>query len=318
MVKKQATTISLEYDNFGIRAAKVVATPRGKETQFYIEDLGEVNGNITRDEDLIKGLKIMRAKFSHGSGDRVVSCVSGKQLYAAQFPFKPLPEEEIRNALKYEIRKNLPFEVAASTVEFQYIPGDDTEGENQEVLVASVANILLNRHLRCLGKAGFKPQTVDILPLAAANAFWATQKNGDTPDTGTKIILHIGPDISSVIIDGTTSSFYHRTIYFTARELFGNTGREELPIREKERRISGLADELVRSLSFYENNFHTASISSVHLLGNYLQPELLEVIESKTGLHTEPIDLVKEITPDKEAAPGKFDLAVALAMKEDG
>ncbi len=317
MAKKQTSTIGLEYDNFGIRAAKVTATPRGKETQFHIKALEEITGNLTRDEDLVKGLKMMYKKMSPGPGDPVVSCISGKQLYAAQLPFKRLPDEEMRNALKYEIRKNLPFEVAGSTIEYQYISDDDTEEENQEVLVASVANILLNTHLRSLKNAGFKPRTVDILPLAAANAFQTAIRNGDIPDTDTNIVLHIGPDISSVIIDGIKSSFYHRTIYFTAFELFGNSDQEEVPKREKERRIGGLAEELIRSLSFYENNYQTASFSTVHLMGNYLETELLGAVETKTGLHTKPIDLVQAITPDMEAAPGKFDLAVALAMRED-
>ncbi len=320
MAKKQTTTIGIEYDNLGIRVAKVKATPRGKDTQFQIEKLEEISGNVARDEDLVAGLKNIRGKLSAGGTDRIVSCISGKQLYAAQIPFKRLPDEEMRNALRFEIRKNLPFEVAGSTLEYQYVSTGDKKNEISDVLVASVANILLNRHIALLSKAGFKPRTVDILPLVAANAFWAAQKNGTAEEkpagsAGANIILHIGPDMSSVIIDGEESSFFHRTIYFTAKEL-GGDGQDELPMREKERRISGLTDELVRSLSFYESNYHTASFSTVHLLGNYLKPELLEIVESKTGLHTQPIDLVKTLMPGMETVPGKYDLAVALGMRD--
>ncbi len=314
MAKKQTTAIGIEYDNLGIRAAEVTATPRGKDTQFNINKLEEFSGNITKDEDLIKALKKVRDKISPGKGDRIVSCVSGKQLYSAQLPFKRLPDDEIRNALRFEIRKNLPFEVSGSTIEYQFLGGSDKKGENADILVAAVANILLNRHVRNLEKGGFKPGTVDILPLAAANAFWAAHKNGNLPHAN--IILHVGPEISSVIIDGEDSTYYHRTIYFSAKELFGPSADPELPMREKERRITGLTDELVRSLSFYETNFHAASFSVVHVLGNFLQQELLNVIELKTGLNVKKLDLVKALNPEMESEAGKYDLAVSLALRE--
>lgn len=315
MAKKDTKTIGIEYDNCAIRAAKLKVVPREKDVLYFIEKTAEIKGNFLKDEELVAGLKKTRETIGAGMNDQVVSCVSGKQIYTAQLPFRRLPDGEMRSALRYEIRKNLPFEVAGATIEYQFLPGADTKGDAVDVLVASVANILLTRHLKNLEKAGFKPDIIDVFPLAVANTFWEAKRSSSIP--GSAIILHIGPESCCLIIDGEASTYYHRTIYFAARELFETGTDSTVPEREKERRITGLTDELARSLSFYESNFQTASFSVAYLFGGYLQKELIEILEAKTGLRTEKINLVKTLNPELKVEDGKFDLAVSLAMRKE-
>ena len=57
MGKKRITTIGIEYDNRGIRAAKVTASKRGKYIKYNIDKLQEVRGSFEKNEELIDALK---------------------------------------------------------------------------------------------------------------------------------------------------------------------------------------------------------------------------------------------------------------------
>ena len=314
MASKSNTTIGLDIDTHCIRAAKVTARRLGKSVQYVVDRVDELNGAFVKDESIVEGLRKMHNIVSPSVNDRVVTCLAGKQVYAAQVQHRKLPESEMKNALRFEIRKNLPFESGGSTIEYQYLEGAKTVSEPQ-IMVTAVSNILLDRHLRLFQKAGFKPDIVDILPLAVANSFWATNFASKPADVN--FVAHIGPEMTTVIIDGDGAPFYHRTIYFTASELFGANKDAAMSERERDRRIGGLAEELTRSMTYYESNFRTANLSEMFLMGPYCDTALIPELTKRTGLKAKSMDLLKSLDPKRDTTPGLFDLVLSLAMRTD-
>jgi hypothetical protein len=246
--------------------------------------------------------------------DTVVTCVGGKQTYAAQITFKKMPDEEMRTALKYEIRKNLPFDTAGATIGYQFLAPNTKKDDLAPVIVTAVSNIILQRYLRLFEKAGLRPDIIDVFPLTIANSFHIRSERVKESDKNA-IMLHIGSEFSTLVVDGAYIPFFNRTIYFSAGELFGPARSDVLAQREIDRRVAAFTEEIVRSLAFYESTYHAKSSNVITVLGNYLVPELLQKIGADTGLPVKPLELVTTIDQKRTGSDGKFDIALALGMR---
>ena len=314
MARKIITSVGIEFDTLGLRAARVTTVLQGRETEYKVEELEESAGDYSKDEVLAAALKAMGEKLLVKPRDRVVVSLSGKQVYIAQIKFKEMPDAEMKNALRFEIRKNLPFDAAGAILDYQVAEGSDPEKKGKAaVTVSAVAGTLLDRALRLMDKAALKPWIVDVLPLALANAFWVGRPAED-PDMA-HTIVHFAPDVCNVVIDGESAPFYMRSIYFSAEEIFGATGKD-LAAREKTRRLDALGDELRRSLSYYEKTYNVSRYGWLYLAGNYAQhEELVSHVRDKVGLPVDEAPLLSRLNSRAQSAPGKFDLALALALR---
>lgn len=314
MRKKSSTTIGLEYSPYYVRAARTTSYKTGMELELSLEDMEEITGDFSNDKNLVQALKNIRQKISISHHEDFVTCVFGKQVYAAQLPYRDLPEKEMKDALRFEIKKNLPFDINTTNIEYQVVGKDP---KKRHIVVTAVAKALLNKHLVTLRSAGIKPQIVDVLPIAAANAYWISKKQTQKGVPGA--VIHISPGICTFVADGSACPFFHRNIYFSAQELFKYEKGKTLNEVEKMRRLDTLAGEIVRSLSFYKQTYRVSGFAGLFLMGEYAQlPDLVRIVEEKTGMHVTPIDLANEYGVKKEnTETGKFDLAIALSERTD-
>lgn len=305
---KPGFTVGIEHDHQAIRSARLSADGRGG---FTVDRLEEVKGDFVEDIGLLDGFRQIKNLLGIGSRDSVVACLSGKQVFATQIPFRKLGVEEMEQALRLELRKTVHFEVATSTLDYEVLDenGGSTGGLAQ-VMVALAANSLLNRHLRLLEKAGLKAVAVDVLPVAIANALWAWKggREGDHP----LVALHIGPQVSTIVIDSEHTAFFNRNVYFAAEDVFGPNASKG----DRDKRIRSLADEISRSLIFYEKNEQVSGFQEILLLGEYLDQEsMTNQIGNITGLPVKTMDLAGKMGSIREPIQGRFDLAVALALR---
>lgn len=302
-------TIGIEHDHLAIRGARLAMDGRGG---FSVDRLEEVHGNFSDDDALLEGFRRLKASIRMGSKDCVSTSLSGKQVFAAQLEFRRLKADEMEQALRLEIRKNVHFEVATSTLDYAVIDetGDGSSGAPTQVLVSLAANSLLSRELHLLEKAGFPVSVVDVLPLGVANALWASRVNQvhDFP----RIALHVGPQVSTIVIDGESFPFFNRSIYFAAEDIFklaptSITG---------DRRVQSFIEEIARSLTFYEKSLNIAGFQEFVLLGDFLGKDLLlDIISQSAGVPVRTMNLAGILGGPVEAPPGKFDLAISLALR---
>lgn len=314
MAQKLKTLIGIEYDTHGIRAAKVSASKRGKYIQHSIDKLEEVRGSFKDDNSLAEGLRNIKTKLSIGYNDTVATCISGKQVYVGQVSFRLVPEAEMLSALKFEIRKNLTFEVGAATVDYQVLEESGGKESEATVLVVAVANLLLDKHLRTLQKAGIKPTTVDVLPLAISNVFW---RENVEKEFGTAFaMVHLSPTVCTIVFDGSDTKYYTRSIYFAADEVFGEKG--DIAETEGERRLKSFGDEIKRSLSFYEKTYRLPKFSSCYLMGEYVSSDkLINFLKEEIDLDTKFSEYAHAYNENIGADKGKFDVAVSLGMRTE-
>lgn len=303
---RPGTTVGIEFDHLAIRAALLTADGKGGVS---IERLEEARGDFEEDSGLLEGLRQIKNALGISGRDGVVACMAGKQVFASQIAFRKLPLEELEPALRLELRKTVHFEVATSALDYEILSeGDEKDGGQYQLLVALAANSLLNRRLKALERAGLRATAVDVLPVAVANALraWNAGSGKDHP----LIALHVGPQVSTIVIDGTTSPFFNRNVRFAASDATGESPRE------KDASLKSLADEVSRSLIFYEKNFHATGFRELLLLGDYLDdPSLAAKLRAGVELPVRVMDLPVKMGWSREAPPGRFDLAVALALR---
>jgi len=306
---KPGKILGLEHDPSGIRCARLSSDGRGS---FTVERLEEIKGDFAEDNALLEGLRQVRSIFGVSGRDTVVTCLSGKQIFASEIEFRRLSPEEMDQALRLELRKTVHFEVATSTLDYQILPGtDDSHGGPVQVMVALASNALLNRSLQLLEKAGLRPSAVDVLPVAIANALWSLAEGvADHPLIG----LHVGAQISTIVIVGEHSPFFNRTIYFAAEDVF----RKDAPASDRDKRLQSLADEVSRSLLFYEKTYGVSGYQGIFLLGDYLDGTgLIPSLSRQTSIPIHKMDLPSKLGYQKGQNPGHFDLAVSLALRGD-
>ena len=312
MAKKTSIAIGIDTDSHGIRAVRIQNSEVNGKIVRSVTQCEEVRGNFDNETEFHNGLKSIREKIGVSFQSSVVTCVSGKQVYVAQIPFRKVPLPEMKNALQLEIRKNLPFDIANATLEFQVM---NTGEEEVSVLVTVVAGTLISRHMKALALAGLRPSIVDVLPTAISNAFYA---GSDMLRPGMAFVsLHIGYGVCTLVVDGIDVPFFHRNIFVPVDELFDRADADkEALTQERKRRLDGLGEEIIRSLSFYQESFPITSISGMFLLGEYLdKQELIDALTSKTGIPVTILDICSKLNCTKKPAPGRFEIALALALR---
>lgn len=307
-LSKPGYTVGIEHDNLGIRCARLLGDGRGG---FTVDRLEELKGDFTQDAALLDGFRTIKNTIGISNREPVVTCLTGKQVFAAQMEFRKLGAEEMEQALRLELRKTVHFEVATASLDYEFLgEGESTNGGMHQVLVALAATSMLNREMGLLERAGLHPGAIDVLPVAVANALWIA--NSESDRDAPLIALHIGPQLSTIVIDAEHFPFFNRHIYFAAEDIF----RPDASQPDRERRIQSLADEVARSLSFYEKNSSGSGFREIVLLGDFLDGEgIIKRIKGVTGLPVVKMNLPKQLGSVRESIPGKFDLAVALALR---
>lgn len=305
---KPGFIVGIEHDNQAIRSVKLSTDGRGG---FTVDRMEAIKGDFSEDLGMLDGFRQIRTMLNISSRDSVVACLSGKQVYASQLPFRNLAPEEMEQALRLELRKTVHFEVATSTLDYDVLDDQDgSTGGVVQVMVALASNTLLNRQLKVLEKAGLKAVAVDVLPVAVANALWAWHGGGESDHP--MVALHVGPQTSTIVIDGEHSPFFNRNVYFAAEDVFGPNASAG----DRDKRVRSLAEEISRSLIFYEKNMQASGFREILMLGEYLDQEILtECIHHATGLSVRRMDLAGRLGPVREPVPGRFDLALALALR---
>jgi Tfp pilus assembly PilM family ATPase len=259
-------------------------------------------------------LRQVKQRLGAGMRDTVVSCLSGKQVFATQMDFRRLGPEEMEQALRLELRKIVHFEVATSALDFEILDdGDGSTGGKCQVMLGMAANSLLSRHMQILERAGLRPAALDVLPLAVANALWAWRGEGNMESPA--IALHAGSHTTTLVIDGEYSPFFNRSIPFSPDE----TLNENLEPSERARRINSLAEEISRSLAFHEKSSGVSGFRELAILGERLDDAALaDAVRRRAGLAAFRMDLASKYGgKHTEGTEGRFDLAIAMALRGD-
>jgi len=211
---------------------------------------------------------------------RVVTSVSGKAVIVRYLTMFKMSPEDLRNAIRYEADKYIPFDVEEVVLDCQPFP---TEGVGElapnemRVLLVACKRAVIDEQLRILAGAGLHPEVVDLDVFALGNAFEMALRRGPEAGSRATALVDVGASKTSVnVVRGGTSLFTREihvggdafTTAIASRLNLKHGEAESLkrrPGAEQERvraavvpAVDDLAAEIRLSFDYFENQFDLA------------------------------------------------------------
>ena len=219
---------------------------------------------------------------------RVATAVSGRSVIVRYVNMQTMDDNELKNAIKYEAEKYIPFDVNEVVMDCQRIDpvaGREAAGEMRVLLVAVKRNVI-EEHYKLLQAAGLNSILIDVDVFALGNSYelQSLAAAGKNPREKVIAIVDIGASKADInIIRGTVSQFT-REIYLGGNDcteaLAKKWGVEPAAAEEKKQEadtsedirqaltpiLDDLANEINLSFDYYENQFDQ-EVDAVYLSG---------------------------------------------------
>jgi type IV pilus assembly protein PilM len=268
--------------------------------------------------------------------------VSGQQAMIRYIDFPKMSSQELKQALKFEAQKYIPFPVTEVSLD-AFILRDDLPDNKMLVLLAAVKKDFLNQRLKLLADAGLFVNIVDIDSLALINAFNHNYAGEEALKNKAVGLLNIGSATSNLNILENRLPLLSRDIIvggnnFTQRIadvfMLDFKSAEELkltPDKQKAEKIATaiepivtkLAKEVRTSFDYYESR-SVSSVEKIFLSGGASQyPGLKEMLAAMVGIEVENWDSLRKITLAEGVDPARINtisnqlaVAVGLALRQ--
>jgi len=267
--------------------------------------------------------------------------ISGPAVVLRYISFPKMNPEELRQSLKFEAQKNIPFAIQEVNLDGAILKSDLPENK-MLVLLAAAKKEFLSQRLKLFEGVGLNIGVVDVDSVALVNAFNFNYSQEEGLKAKTIALLNIGASFSNLNILEDGIPRLSRDIpvagnTFTQKvgEAFGANyktaeGIKLNPDKEKLEKISAaiesalgnLASEVRTSFDYYESQ-STASVTKIYLsgAGSWLTG-LKESLVSLLGVEVEYWDCLKQISISDELQQsklkqlsGQFAVAVGAALR---
>jgi type IV pilus assembly protein PilM len=146
-----------------------IPLPEGALVGGVVKDSAAVSQAIT---DAFKTLQIKHKQ--------VQVAIAGQAVVVRNIKMPLMEPAEVKNALRWEAERYIPFPVDECSMDFVIINRDEAQQEI-EVMLVCAHNDIIDSHLEVLRQAGLQPLAIDIQPFALIRALGLedTQKNSN-------------------------------------------------------------------------------------------------------------------------------------------
>lgn len=327
---KEKFSIGLDIGTQSIKCVKLKINNSVELVSFDLEesqlDPTEILKKIKRSEDI----------------DLVNISFCGSSTVIRYINFLRMNKSELRQALKFEVQKHIPFSLNEVNLDAEILKNDLPENK-MLVLIAAIKKELMQQRLKTLENSGLRLNIIDIDSLALINSFNYNYPKVEIPENKSICLLNIGATISNVNILDSGIPRLSRDIHsaganFTKKlmDIFGLDFKaaEELKINPDAERASkvkasvesvltNLATEIRTSFDYYESQ-NTSNVVKIFLSGGGSKiAGLSEMLTTCLGIPVETWDPFKQIKISEKidlqklnSFGGQFNIAVGLALRQ--
>ncbi len=329
--KKEKIVVGLDIGTSAVKAVKLKFNKDGitECCGFNLEpvqlDMAPVLSRIVQAED----------------ADRVNISLSGPSVVIRYINFPKMQAEELRQALKFEAQKHIPFSVNEVNLD-AHILKEDLPDNKMLVLVAAAKKDFISQRMKIIDSAGLRPSLIDIDSLALINAFNFNYTDAEKLEHKAVALLNIGAQETNLNILDKAIPRLSRDIYiggnnFTQKlmEVFGVDFKsaEELkinPDKDKagkalsaaESVLSNLSAEIRVSFDYYESQ-GASSVNKIFLCGgSSLLPGLKDMLANILDIAVEYWDPFAKIAisadidaPKLKGLSARMAVAAGLALR---
>jgi type IV pilus assembly protein PilM len=278
---------------------------------------------------------------------RVVTSVSGRSVIVRYVTMPFMTDDQMRNAIKYEAAKYIPFEVEDMILDYQRLKDEGgAEGEKKEmrVLLVAAKRDYIVEHANLVEGLGLLPAVVDVDSFALGNGFELAGTVKPDAFDWTKItaLVDVGASKTNVNIVKGDVSFFTREIFIGGDEMTESLSKKmNMDVKEAEKLkrepgdqdahvqdalgsvLDDLCHEIHLSLDYFENQFDRPVDDLFVSGGGSLTPGMDDAFEKAFGkkpVHWSPlqhleIDRGHLDASAVEAYAGQLAVAVGLATR---
>ncbi|MBI5453877.1 MAG: type IV pilus assembly protein PilM [Deltaproteobacteria bacterium] len=232
---------------------------------------------------------ILKAKRIRGS--RAAALMSGPSLIFKHLKLPVMPEKDLKEAVRWEVRKDLAIAVSPADLVLDYMtaakaakPGDNT----LSIIAFAAVRGDVERSISLFRDAGLELRVLEVVPSALlfsfnANNAWEPGVNYAMLDIGeTKSTLAIlkdkrlsfareigigGADFTKFLASGMGKPVEDAEEYKIAFGLTADDGKEDKARKILSQAVERLCTEVQRSFDYFQAQFREGSVSKLFLSG---------------------------------------------------
>lgn len=214
-----------------------------------------------------------------------VACsISGNSVIIRKIVLPVMPQEELEDQISWEAEQYIPFDINDVNMDFQILSPDSRDSSKMNVLLVASKKDIINDYVALFGEVGMQLSVVDVDCFAVQNAF---EVNYDCNPDDIIALVNIGASIMNinVIKDGITlftrdvqmgGNLYSEEIQKQAGLSSKDAEIEKLLVNDSTKKTvrdvvlkvnETIAQEIRRSLDFYNSTANDDRISSVYVSG---------------------------------------------------
>jgi type IV pilus assembly protein PilM len=283
MFGKRKRAIALDIGSSEIKALEV------EDTRTGIAVTGFAAIAIGNQDETIYSIKQI---LQHGNfkTNNCVTSVSGRSVIVRYVNMNQMPKEDLKQAIRFEADKYIPFEVDEVVMDCQILEDDIGIGEGDKpemkVLLVAVKKTLIEEHLGLLQEAGLQSLTIDVDAFALGNSFELRSGGaGGLPPDRVVALVDIGANKTNINIMKGPISYFTREVYLAGNDFTDAVSRRfSLDTPEAERlkcdpqnrsgeveeailpTLDDLGNEIQLSFDYFENQFDRV-VEEVYISG---------------------------------------------------
>lgn len=343
-----AAAVGIDIGKSAIKVAEVRRGAQGMELRRFgvaPTPVGSVEGGLILNQEAVARTVGDVLRTAGVRTRRAVVSVTGQNVLARVLRLPPIPPEEVKQAIRWEAERHLPFPVDEAVIDVQTVREVSENGVRQlEVLLAAAPEALVLTHIRTLEGAQLTVEAVEVGALAMARGL------GQTDGSGTRVLVNLGASTTDLAVVHNGVPQFTRTITLggdaitqaitlvlksdeaTAEEakIRYGLGWEEWPAdlaegvyaTEVSQPLTDLITQVRRSLDFFRAQFSGVVITDMILCGGgsglrHLDHHLATELELPVTI-ANPLALVRPPSHKETAAQAvapQLTVATGLALR---
>lgn len=328
---REKISFGLDIGTHSVKLAKLKFVKEGVELcGFASEPMGQ---------NILESLK--KLKTSWGI-DSVNISVSGPAALLRYVNFPKMSESEMRQALKFEAQKHIPFSLPEVNLD-GFILKEDLPDNKMLILIAAVKKDLVKERLKLLEDAGIRVNIIEIDSISLINAFNFNYTLDENLKNKAVALINIGASSTNLNIIEAGVPRLSRDIQIAGNSLtqklvdiFGidfktAEGLKINPDKEKAEKItaaveaalSNLSVEIRTSFDYYESQ-SASSVAKIFLSGgSSLFSAVKDMLANLSGIDVDLWDPLNKMTVSSEVdaqqvktLANQLPVAVGLALRQ--
>lgn len=201
--------VGLDIGSSSLKLVEIQATPKGyilsRFTQIPMEKDIIVDGvPVERQELAVKIKEIIKKSGCKRRG--IVTSLSGHSVIVKKVNFPTMDEEELRELIKDEAGKYLPFDdMETVSYDFQILSENEFNPNQMDVIIVAAKKEIVNGYTDAIQKAGYLPVIMDVDSFALETMY---EDNYDFEDNEMAVLINIGASITNInVVKGGASIF---------------------------------------------------------------------------------------------------------------